>query len=332
MARVVGTLDGKDVHEVVLTSQAAVSVAILTYGALIRDWRVPVGDGFRHVVLGFDDFAPYPTHSPYFGAIAGRVANRIGGAKFALNRTTYALPANEGPNHLHGGERGIARQIWRIAREESDSVRLELTSPDGEMGYPGTLDISVTYTLSGNRLDIDFTAVTDKPTPVNLIQHNYFNLAGTGDVLDHRLTFAAGAYTELGEGQIPTGAILPVEGTGLDFRTPRTLRDADGNGQKIDFNFVLDTARDPQDPVAILEAPDGALTLKLYTDQPGLQVYNGWKLALDVPGLNGAAYPVFAGLCLEDQKFPDAVNHPHFPSTIVVPERPYRHRCGIEIA
>ena len=332
MTRVVGSIEGEDVHEVVLTSETGVSVAILTYGALVRDWRVPVGNSVRHVVLGFDDFAHYRTQNPYFGAIVGRVANRIGGAKFALNGTTYTLPANEGPNHLHGGERGVAKQVWRIAHASSDSVRLDLTSPDGEMGYPGTLDISVTYTLCNNRLDIDFSATTDKLTPVNLIQHNYFNLAGTGDVLDHRLSLVGGAFTELGEGQIPTGVILPVAGTDLDFRTPRTLRGADGEGQKIDVNFVLDTARDPENPVAVLEAPDGALTLKLYTDQPGLQVYNGWKLALDVPGLEGIIYPPFAGLCLEDQAFPDAVNHPHFPSAIVTPERPYRHRCGIEIA
>lgn len=332
MARVVGSVDGQDVHEVVLTSQTGVSIAILTYGALIRDWRVPVGDSFRHVVLGFDDFDLYPTHSPYFGAIAGRVANRIGGAKFSLDGTAYELPANEGPNHLHGGPKGIAKQIWRIAHADSSSVRLELTSPDGEMGYPGTLEISVTYTLSGHKLDIEFTAETDKPTPVNIVQHNYFNLAGQGDVLDHRLNLTAGAYTELGDGQIPTGAILPAKGTDLDFRTPRTLRRPDGDGQQIDINFVLDTGRDPADPVAIVEAPDRSLALKLWTDQPGLQIYNGWKLAVNAPGLNGASYPPFAGLCLEDQNFPDAVNHPHFPSTIVTLEKQYRHRCAIEIA
>lgn len=331
MAKIVGSVGGQDVHEMVLSSEAGVSVAILTYGALIRDWRVPVGGAFRHVVLGFDDFDLYPDHSPYFGAIAGRVANRIGGAQFTLEGRTYALDANEGPNQLHGGARGVARQVWRIARAQSDTVRLELTSPDGEMGYPGTLEMAVTYTLSGNRLEIDFEARTDKPTPVNLVQHNYFNLAGGGAVLDHRLSVAAGAYTQLGEGQIPTGAILPIAGTELDFRAPRTFRGAKGQGQTVDFNFVLDTGRDGAAPAAVLEAPDGALTLKLWTDQPGLQIYNGWKLALTVGGLDGAEYPPFAGVCLEDQNFPDAVNHPHFPSSIVTPDKPYRHRCAIEI-
>lgn len=331
MAQIVGSVDGEDVHEVVLTSEAGVSIAILTYGALIRDWRVPVGNALRPVVLGFDDFASYPEHSPYFGAIAGRVANRIGGAKFTLNGTTYTLPANEGPNHLHGGPGGIAKKIWRIAEEKNDSVKLTLTSPDGDMGYPGMLDISVTYRLSGHRLDIDFTAETDRATPVNIVQHNYFNLMGSGDVLDHRLKFSGGAYVQLGEGQIPTGAILPVAGTDLDFRAPRMLRDGDGKGQKIDFTFVLDTGRKTDEPVATVEAPDGALTLKIYTDQPGLQVYNGWKLEMKMPGIDGVSYPPFAGLCLEDQNFPDAVNHAHFPSSIVTPEKPYRHWCAIEI-
>ncbi len=332
MAKIVGVFNGQDIHEVVLTSQTGVSVAILTYGALIRDWRVPVAGEMRPVVLGFDEFSSYPDHSPYFGAIAGRVANRIGGARFTLHGAVYDLPANEGPNHLHGGPEGIAHQIWRIAEESETSVTLTLFSPDGAMGYPGDLEIAVTYRLEGNRLEIDFAAETDRPTPVNIVQHNYFNLMGRGDVLDHRLSFAAGAYTELGEGQIPTGAILPTKGTELDFREARTMRQTDGSGQKIDCNFVLDTRRDQTEPVAMAEAPDGSLTLRIYTDQPGLQVYNGWKLDVAVPGLDGAQYHAFSGLCLEDQNFPDAINNPHFPTPVVTPEEPYRHWCAIEIA
>jgi aldose 1-epimerase len=331
MAKVVGSFNGQDVQEVVLTSQTGVSVAIVTYGALIRDWRVPVADEMRPVVLGFDEFACYRAHSPYFGAIAGRVANRIGGARFTLDGTLYSLPANEGPNQLHGGPEGISHQIWQIADQSRESVKLTLFSPDGAMGYPGNLEIAVTYTLTGNRLEIDFAAETDRPTPVNIVQHNYFNLMGRGDVLDHRLSFASGAYTELDEGQIPTGAILPTKGTDLDFREARTLRQPDGSGQKIDCNFVLDTRRDQAEPVAVVQAPDGSLTLRIFTDQPGLQVYNGWKLEVPVSGLDGARYPVFGGLCLEDQNFPDAINNPHFPSPVVTPDEPYRHWCAIEI-
>lgn len=332
MRKIVGSVDGVTVEEVALRSQTGVSVAILTYGALIRDWRVSVHGAIRSVVLGFDEFAPYLTHSPYFGAICGRVANRIGKARFDLDGITYVLPANEGPNHLHGGPRGTARQVWRIAGHGTDSVTLALTSPDQDMGYPGQLDIAVTYTLSDYRLEIDIAAQSDRATPVNIVQHNYFNLAGSGDVLDHRLQLMAGAYTELGEGQIPTGAILPVKGTELDFRDARSLRIADGTPLELDHNFCLNTRRNPAAPAAIVHSPDGALALRLYTDQPGLQVYNSGTLSVPVPGIGGSRYSRFAGLCLEDQNYPDAINHAHFPSSVITPTTPYQHKCAIEIA
>lgn len=330
--RVFGTFEGQDVEEVTIASPAGVSIAILTWGALIRDWRVPVGGSTRPVVLGFDAFDPYPAHSPYFGAIAGRIANRIARGQFTLDGTTYSLPLNEGRNHLHGGPRGIGRQNWTIAEYDRSSVRLTLDSPDGDMGYPGNLAISVTYRLDGHRLDMEFAATTDRATPVNIVQHNYFNLAGDGEVLDHRLWLAAGAYTELDDELIPTGAILPVTGTDYDFRTARPIRTADGAPVPVDLNFVLDTRRNANDPAAILVAPDAALTLRLYTDQPAVQVYNGIKLAVPVPGLDDRRYDRYWGLCLEDQIFPDAINHPHFPSPVITPESPYLHRCAIEIA
>ncbi|WP_417583827.1 aldose epimerase family protein [Pelagibacterium sp.] len=331
MAKMVGSIDGHAVHEVVLASKSGVRVSILNYGALIRDWRVPVGDALRPVVLGFDDIESYRAHSPYFGAIAGRVANRISGAQFTLDGTAYHLMPNEGQNQLHGGPKGLSHQIWTIKEAREDQLKLSHFSADGDMGYPGNLDIELTYTLTGNRLEIAFSAQTDKPTPVNIVQHNYFNLMGSGDVLDHRLRLASGAYTEIDDALLPTGAILPTKNTTLDFRQARALRQADGSGQPIDHNFVLDTGRDVSEPVAVLEAPDGALTLKLYTDQPGLQVYDGLKLDVPVPGIDGVSYPAFGGLCLEDQNFPDAVNNPHFPSAIVTPAVPYRHWCAIEI-
>ena len=330
--RSVGVFEGAEVEEVTLTSSAGVSVAVLTYGALIRDWRVPVGAERRPVTLGFDEFDHYLHHSPYFGAIAGRVANRTAGARFVLDGVSYELPANNGPNHLHGGPRGIGKQNWSIASHDDASVALVLRSPDGDMGYPRDLDISATYTLTGHRLEIAFEARASATTPVNIVQHNYFNLMGTGDVLDHRLQVAASAYMPVDEQQIPTGAILPVDGTVFDFRHGRTLRDGESQPLAYDHNLVLDTRRRPDDPVATLSAPDGSLTLRLWTDQPGLQVYNGWKLDLKVPGLDGRAYPRFAGICLEDQLFPDALNRPYFPSPIITPDKPYRHGCAIEIA
>lgn len=329
--RVFGTFEGQDVEEVILASPAGISIAILTYGALIRDWRVPVADGMRSVVLGFEEFEHYLTHSPYFGAIAGRVANRTARGQFTLDGKTYTLPANDGRNHLHGGPRGISHQNWTIAEYDGASVKLTLDSPDGDMGYPGNLAIAVTYRLDGHRLDIAFTATTDRATPVNIVQHNYFNLKGEGDVLDHRLWLAASAYTPVDDEQIPTGTILPVAGTDFDFRDTKTFRTSGRAPVPIDHNFILDTRR-REDPVAILSAPDDALTLKLYSDQPGLQVYNGIKLAPPVPGLGDRRYGPYAGLCLEDQIFPDAINQPHFPTPVITPDAPYSHRCAIEIA
>ncbi len=330
--KTVGTYQGETVEEITLVSDTGVELAILTYGALIRDWQVPVGGAMRSVVLGFDDFAPYPDKSPYFGAICGRVANRVGGARFTLDDKTYALVPNEGENQLHGGPGGFAKRVWSVADQSPDSVTLILSSPDGDMGYPGVLEASVTYRLQGYRLDIDFSAQTDTRTPVNIVQHNYFNLMGTGDVLDHGLEIMGSAITELDEAQIPTGAILPVAGTHLDFSAARSMRGDDGSAIRIDQNYALATGRNGETPVARLTAPDGSLVLSLYTDQPGLQVYNAYKIDPPMTGRDGATYSAFSGICLEDQGFPDAINHSHFPTTIIGPDAPYRHRCGIEIA
>ncbi|WP_309083890.1 aldose epimerase family protein [Chelativorans sp.] len=327
----IGIHEGRDVLETVLESQTGARVAVMSYGAVIRDWQVPVAGGMRSVVLGFDRFEDYPEHSPYFGAIAGRVANRIANSRFALGGREYRLPANEGSNHLHGGPKGVSKQVWDMEALSGEAVRLSLTSPDGEMGYPGRLKIAVTYRLSGNALRIEFAAETDAPTPVSLVQHNYFNLLGEGLICGHELQVAANAYTVLGDGFIPTGEIRPVAGTPYDFRAPRELCDNAGDPIPYDINLVLDTGRDPMAPVAVVTAPDGSLTLRLKTDRPGLQVYTGDKMNVTVPGLGGRRYPRFGALCLEDQLFPDAVNHAHFPSPVIVPDRPYSHWCVIEI-
>lgn len=330
--KVIGSYEDEGIEEVVLSSNQGVSVSILSYGAVIRDWRVPVGGQPRPVTLGFDTFDPYPEHSPYFGAVVGRVANRTGGSAFRLDGKNVRLVPNEGENHLHGGPRGFGKRNWRVAEYNGTSVKLTLFSADGEMGYPGDLDVELTYTLAGHRLDIAIEARASRTTPVNIVQHNYFNLMGEGDICGHTLQLAANAYTPVDDAQIPTGAIEPVEGTELDFRTARTLHNDRGNGAIVDHNFVLDTRKSFDDPAAVLKAPDNSLSLKLFTDQPGLQVYTGWKLDVPVPGIGGRSYPKFAGICLEDQLFPDAMNNPHFPSPIVTPDRPYRHKCAIEIA
>ncbi|RYH02919.1 MAG: galactose mutarotase [Alphaproteobacteria bacterium] len=326
-----GAFEGNDVEQFRLVSDTGVEVDIISWGVAVRDWRVPVGDTRRSVVLGFDGFDAYPTDSPSFGSLAGRVANRIAGASFELDGIAYNTPANfMGRHTLHGGPQGLGRVVWRGETDNmNNAVRFTHVSPDGHAGFPGTITFTATYTLVGNKLKLEIHGTTDKRTPINVVQHQYFNLGTTGDILDHRYQLIAPAYTALGEDLIPTGAILPVAGTAWDFNTPRTLRDTAGQGIDYDGNLVLATGRRFDEPVAIVTAPDDSLTLKLWTDRPGLQFYNSvWSNV----SAEGKTFPRHSGFCLEDQDFPDAVHHPHFPSTIYGPDRDYVHRCDIEIA
>ncbi|RUT30189.1 galactose mutarotase [Arsenicitalea aurantiaca] len=329
---VFGEHEGKQVDQFRLVSDTGVEVDIISYGVVVRDWRVPVAGGLRSVVLGFESFAPYPVHSPHFGSLAGRVANRIGGSRFTLEGREYVLPSNENGNHLHGGPGGLGRQVWEGEVDDAGTgVRFTHFSPDGAMGYPGNVTFTAHYTLSGNRLRLALSAETDRLTPISLVQHQYFNLGTTDTIIDHRYRIAASAFTEPGPQLLPTGAILPVAGTKYDFRTPRVMRDADGSPQDFDVNLVLDTGRDAGTPVAEVVSPDADLTLRLFTDRPGVQLYNAVYTDIPVPGLEGRRYGKHAGFCLEDQSFADAVHNPHFPSILHSPDRPYRHWCEIEI-
>lgn len=325
-----GEFGGKRVDQFHLTSDTGVAVDIIGWGVVVRSWKVPVAGGLRETVLGFEGFDAYPSASPYFGSLAGRVANRIRNGRFTLDGATYETTKNFGDHTLHGGPEGIGRLVWDgEADSATNSVRFTLHSPDGAMGFPGNVDFVATYTLSGNRLRLDLAAKADRRTPINVVQHQYFNLGTGPDVLDHSYQVAASAYTELGEALIPTGAILPVDGTMWDFRTGRTMRDVAGEPVDYDGNVLLDTDRRAEDPVAVVTGPDRALTLKLWTDRPGLQVYN--SVWMDVAA-EGRHFGRHGGFCLEDQDLPDAVNHPHFPSTIYGPDRDYSHRVDIEIA
>jgi aldose 1-epimerase len=329
-----GSYKGQQVDQFKLTSDTGVEVDIITYGVAVRDWRVPVAGGKRSVVLGFENFDHYPAHSPHFGSLAGRVANRISGASFEIDGKTYRVPANQSVNSLHGGPEGLGLVVWKgEADSAGNRVRFTHHSPDGAMGFPGNVDFTAIYTLSGNRLRLELSAVTDRKTPISLVQHQYFNLGTSDDVLDHVYQFKANAYTENSNPDlIPTGAILPVAGTKYDFSKPRTSRDGEGKGIDYDGNLVLDNGRDLADPVAVVIAPDKALTLKLWTDRPGLQFYNAVYTDIPVPGLNGRHYGHNSGFCLEDQAFPDAMHQSHFPSIVYSPERPYSHWCEFEIA
>jgi aldose 1-epimerase len=325
-----GSFEGKRVDQFKLTSDTGVEVDLISYGVAVRDWRVPVKGGLRSVVLGFDSFEPYVSDSPHFGCLAGRVANRIKGASFELDGRTYTTPTNFEDRHtLHGGPEGLGRINWTgEADSAANAVRFTHVSPDGHMGFPGTVTFTATYTLTGNRLRLEIRAKTDTRTPINVVQHQYFNLGTTSDILDHRYQITASAYTELDEDLIPTGGILPVAGTIWDFNTARTMRDADGAPIDFDGNLVLASARRFDDPIATVTGPDGALTLKLWSDKPGVQLYNSVWTDVDA---GGKVFKKHAGFCLEDQDLPDALHNPHFPSIICGPDRDYTHRCDIEI-
>jgi len=334
VVRKFGELGGKRVDAFTLTSDAGVEVDIIGYGVAVRDWKVPVKGGApRTVVLGFEEFDAYPAHSPHFGALAGRVANRISTGSFELDGKTYQLDSNEGGNTLHGGPGGLGRQVWDGEVDNAaNAVRFSFFSPDGAGGFPGNVHFTATYRLHGNRLKLELTGKPDRRTPVAVVQHQYFNLGTGDDVLDHHLTINASARSEVGDDLIPTGAILPVKGGDHDFRRGHTMRRADGTPIDCDLNLVTATGRNHAEPIATVRGPDGALTLKLWSDQPAVQLYNGVWTDVPVPGLNGKRYGKYGGLCLEDQMYPDALHQAHFPSIIVSPDQPYSHWCEFEIA
>ncbi len=328
MIKKFGSLNGRDVLKAVL-SDGDVSLSILNYGAVTQDWRVPLGGARVPVVLGFEAFEDYLEHSEYFGIIAGRLANRTASGRFEIDGMPYQLSVNEPPHHLHGGFTGLGRRLWDLEARGSKSVRLSYRSPDGEEGYPGAVDFSVVISLDGNTVTYEMSAVPDRVTPINLAQHSYYSL-GEASVRDHHLTLAAPYYTPTDKALIPTGEIKSVAGTRFDFREGAVMGRLDQSAQGLDMNMVLEEGRDPQTPVARVRSPNG-LCLKLWTDQPGLQIYNAPKMHIPVPGLDGQTYGPFSGLCLEAQNFPDAVNHPQFPSAMFSPERPYQQTLKVEI-
>ena len=265
--------DGETIREAVLESPAA-RVRLLSWGCVLRDWRVPVGGAWRPVCLGFERFEDYPAHSPSFGAVVGRVANRIGGARFMLEGREATLTPNEGRNLLHGGV-GLGRRNWQVEAVPGETAaRFTYASPDGEDGFPGAVDFEVIVRLDGARLTWEMRATPDRPTPVALAQHCYWNLDGEGDVRDHRLVLAADRWAEIDAEKIPTGRLLPAGESLPDFRGGRFLRDPDGAGAEVDPAYALISGRDPSDPAAELWSSKGDLRLRLWTDQPSVQVYD----------------------------------------------------------
>lgn len=334
-----------------LANGNGVTLEVTNYGGIITSLRVPDRDGnLEDVVLGFDSLSAYTSEAyraanPYFGALIGRYGNRIAGGEFTLGGETYMLATNDGPNHLHGGEEGFDQVVWdaeSFRRGDSVGVVLTHTSPDGHGGYPGRLDVEVTYTLTpDNALAVDYQATTTKATPVNLTQHSYFNLDGHGDgsILDHELTINAEQFTPVDSTLIPTGEPWPVEGTPLDFTEPTPIGariDADHRqieyGGGYDHNFVLaETDADTLRRAARLYAPDTGRLLTVRTTEPGLQFYSGNFLDGSFTG-KGETYGRREGLALETQHFPNSPNEPAFPSTILRPGEEHTSRTVYEFS
>ena len=327
---------GQAVELFTLTNPQGIEVRAITYGGIILSLRTPDRDGrLGDIVLGYDSLAGYLRASPYFGAIIGRYGNRIANGRFTLDGQTYALAANNGPNHLHGGIRGFDKVVWSAEPLETDSavgVVFTYTSPDGEEGYPGTLRVQVTYTLADDgKLAFDYLATADRATPVNLTQHSYFNLAGSGDVLGHELTIAASDFTPVDATLIPTGAVAPVDGTPFDFRTPTAIGAriaADhpqlANGLGYDHNFVLTRSGPGLSHAARVVEPVTGRTLDISTTEPGIQFYSGNFLDGTLKGKSGRTYPHRSGFCLETQHYPDSPNQPKFPPTVLRPGEEYK--------
>ncbi len=319
------TQDGTPVYEIGLRLPSGASASVISFGAIVRDLQVPLRDGAsRRVVLGFRDLAGYLADNAFVGAIIGRNANRIAGGRFRLDGTDYQLPCNEaGRNHLHGGPAGFSRRVWSIAAQDEASVTLARVSPAGEEGYPGTVSAACEYRLTAPAtLSVRITAETDAPTLVNLAQHSYFTLAYGQPSDAHWLQVNANTYTPFDRNQIPTGEIRTVAGTPYDFRTLARISDRAGTSP-LDMNFVLERAGGLA-IAGIVEAPDRSLRMEVHTTEPGMQVYDGSHLRPSHPGLDGHPHFPKAGLCLEPQTFPDAINHAGFPSPVLRPEERYR--------
>lgn len=335
------TPDGREVDRYELV-HGDLTVAVLTYGAVLQSVRVPDRDGaVADVVLGYDDLAGYLADTSFHGAVVGRFGNRIAGGRFTLDGTEHVLPQNHGTSTLHGGPGGFHAQVWD-ASEQADGVRLRLVSPDGREGFPGTVEVEVTVTLGPGGLRWDYRATTDAPTVLNLTNHAYWNLGGTGagTVEDHVLRLASSRYVPVDEGLLPLADLTPVDGTPFDFRQPRRvggrLREAEPQllrAQGYDHCLLLDTwqgsvaatreAEGGLPEVAQVHDPATGRSLTLRTDQPGVQLYSGNFLDGTVVGRGGVTFRQGDGMCLETEHLPDSPNRPDFPSTVLRPGEEY---------
>ncbi len=322
--------DGSPVDAYTLTDPQ-LTVRIITFGAHITSVQAPDRNGAKaDVVLGYDSLAGYlADNKTYLGSVVGRYGNRIGKGQFTVGGKKVQLDLNNNGNTLHGGTNGFDRKNW-TAKQLPNGVELTAISPDGEMGFPGTLTAHVKYTLEGDKLRVDYSATTDKPTVVNLTQHSYFNLAGHGDILGENLMIDADRFTPIDAGLIPKGPLAPVAGTPFDFRKPTAIgaRINTPNEQLklaggYDHNWVLNAPHTLEHVAAMVSDPGSGRVLKVYTLEPGVQFYSGNFLDGTFKGRSGEMYKKYAGLCLETQHYPDSPNRPDFPSTTLMPGKQY---------
>lgn len=330
------TAEKKTVDLYTLTNINAVEVGIMTYGGIVVSLKVPDrSSNLQEVTLGYHSLDGYlKNSSPYFGALIGRYGNRIGKGKFSLGGREYRLATNSGESHLHGGNRGFDKVVWKpteVRGQKSVGLKLDYVSPDGEEGYPGTLSATVVYTLTNdNELKIDYAATTTKETIVNLTNHAYFNLGADANILKHEVTINADRFTPISEAFIPTGELRSVKGTPMDFTKPMAIgarisqKDeqlARGNG--YDHNWVLNRKDNSLSLAARVEEPASGRVLEVLTTEPGVQFYTGNFLDGTIKGKGGKIYQQRAGFCLETQHFPDSPNKPNFPSTVLKPGQKY---------
>ena len=342
------TRDGEAVELYTLKNANGITAKVMTYGAIIYSLEVPDRSGrFTNVTVNRETLADYEKKSACFGALLGRYANRIGQARFTIDGREYSLPRNNGRHHIHGGAKGFDKRVWKaepVQGKDSVAVKLTYVSKDGEEGYPGTLACAVLYELNNsNEWKMEYTAATDKPTVVNLSNHAYWNLAGaqSGTMLDQVLTLNADQFVAVDDALIPTGQLLPVEGTPLDFRQPHRIGERMDQITERQFNggydhcFVL-KHQNPGDLAfcARIKDPQSGRTMEVFTTQPGVQLYSANFASGAFEGPNGYSYPSHMGICFETQHFPDSPNKPSFPSTLLRPDETYHvttvHRFGVE--
>lgn len=336
------TADGQEVTLFTCTNANKLVLKMIDYGAIVVALETPDKSGkFANINLGFQDLKGYLERHPYFGSTVGRYCNRIAKGKFSLDGKEYTLAVNNPPNHLHGGEKGFDKQMWKgVEVKTPDAVGIKFTrrSPDGEEGYPGNVDVTVTYTLTNNNeLKIEFTATSDKATPVNLTNHNYWNLAGagSGSILEQELTLAADKYLPVDAGLIPTGELADVKGTPLDFTSPHRIgeriKEIKADPVGYDHCFVVRGSDGKLTLAAKAKDPKSGRVMEIHTTQPGIQFYSG--NFLDGKPANGS-YQQYEGFCLETQHFPDSPNQPSFPATILKPGETFSqttvHKFSVE--